>query len=697
MKENAIFVRVKQFLTPSSRSAPAFFLLAALLAFGLLLPWLGFYWDDWAKILVSRLWGLGAYPAYYAEDRPLSSWTHIALTPILGEGPFGWQVANLLLRWLSAWGMWWALNRLWPANRRQNLLAALLFLVYPVFQQQPAGVTFHQQWLQYALFFVSLGAMIAAWQGQGPGARRAFWGWTALGIGAQLLQLSVTEYFTAVDLVRPAALWILFGAAGGGLPARLARVLRAWAPYLVSLAAYTVWRLFFPPISGADPYRAETLYRFLEDPVATLRDAALVALADELRILVTSWADLLYIQVTQAAPFTLLSYAVGLLAGGLAGVYLYHFCDRFRGGGDSPAGETDPSWAAQAALLGLAAVLLGPIPAWITGRQVVFDFHSDRYAMPAMFGAGLLCAAGIEWLARRRLQAAVLAGLLVGLATGLHLRTANDYRWIWADQQRFFWQLAWRAPGIDGPAAIFLENEPFPNQGLFSTSAALNLMYPQPEGYGQQAGQGQLGYWVYTLRPRYQQPPESLEIGLRTTFRTLTFQGATPASLLVYKNPSRGNCLWLLSPRDANHPDLPELVRAFLPISNLGLIRAEGAPGYPPADLIGPEPPRGWCYYYQKAELARQFVDWQTAAALADQALADGYRPDTPGSNAPYEWLPFIDGLAGAGRWEEAAALTGEVYTRDPRYAGMLCALWDARPDAPEAALEAVSDLFDCP
>ena len=124
-------------------------------------------------------------------------------------------------------------------------------------------------------------------------------------------------------------------------------------------------------------------------------------------------------------------------------------------------------------------MLLGPVPAWITGRQVVFDFHSDRFAMPAMFGAALLLAAGIEWLAQRRVQRAVLAAVLVTLAVGLHLRAANDYRWIWTSEQRFFWQLAWRAPGLKAPTAIFLESEPFPNQGLFSTSAALNLMYPQ--------------------------------------------------------------------------------------------------------------------------------------------------------------------------------------------------------------------------
>ena len=93
--------------------------LLALITFGIWLPKLGFYWDDWAKILVNRLWGPQGYWAYYAEDRPLSAWTHILLTPLLGESPLGWQIFALLMRLISAGCVWWLLKSLWPAARAQ--------------------------------------------------------------------------------------------------------------------------------------------------------------------------------------------------------------------------------------------------------------------------------------------------------------------------------------------------------------------------------------------------------------------------------------------------------------------------------------------------------------------------------------------------------------------------------------------------
>ena len=271
-------------------------------------------------------------------------------------------------------------------------------------------------------------------------------------------------------------------------------------PYLLVTGAYVLWRLFFIRLPGADPHRASTLYAFLRDPLGTLQALTWAAFVDEMRILINSWGELFNIQVTGLTPFMILSYLVGVGAAALTVIYLVRFREQVSGSDESGDGEagsassdrasrSDRAWRRQALALGLAAVLLGPVPAWITGRQVVFDFHSDRYAMAAMFGAALLVTVLIEWLAQKRIQRAVLAGVLVALAVGLHLRVANDYRWIWTAEQRLFWQLSWRAPGLKAPTALIFEKEPFPNQGLFSTSAALNLMYPQPAPEDLRGGQ----------------------------------------------------------------------------------------------------------------------------------------------------------------------------------------------------------------
>lgn len=657
---------------PSGWGAPAFLLLIAVVTFGLFIASLGFYWDDWAKLLVGRLYGLSHYTAYYAEDRPLSAWTHVLFTPLLGYQPVAWQAFNLLLRWLSAWAFYLVLGQIWPAARRQNLTAAVIFLLYPVFTQQAISVTFFQQWLQYALFFFSLLAMLKAVSTAGWRAR----GWMLASLAAMLAQFTVTEYFLPVELIRPVVLWLYFTnrpaeVMGETWRGHVVRVLKAWGPYLAGLAAYVVYRLFFLKLSGEDPYRVNTVYDFLQSPLQTAYKQIQIIIIDTWQIVIACWNELLDIRLDGVARFDWFALALGGVIGVLTGYILLRSAE--------PPEDGRRRWVRQALVLSLVAVMLGPVPAWITGRQVVFDFHSNRYAIPAMFGAGLLWTVIIEWLAQRRLQRAVLAGLLVALAVGLHLRTMNEYRWTWISQQRLYWQLAWRAPGLQPGTALFFETEPIPNQGLFSTSAAINLLYPQPadQEIDPSTGEPHLAYWVYALSPRYRHAPDSYEIGLSTQFRTLKYTGNTPNSLLLYNDTQVANCLWVLDPDDTESPYLTDLNLAFLPISNLDRILTIAEPGYPPVDMFGPEPERTWCYYFEKADLARQLKDWDEVVRLADTALEKGYSPDDSEANSPYEWMPFIEGYANTGDWAKAYELTIAAFKEDRSYTGMLCDLWN--------------------
>jgi hypothetical protein len=159
---------------------------------------------------------------------------------------------------------------------------------------------------------------------------------------------------------------------------------------------------------------------------------------------------------------------------------------------------------------------------------------------------------------------------------------------------------------------------------------------------------------------------------LSPSFRTFSFEGSSLDSLVIYYKPGAGRCLWVLSPQDADNPELPEITLQALPASNLGRISPQPVPGkYPPTDLFGEEPRRAWCYYYQKAELARQFSDWVQIKALAQQARAEGYAPGNPN-----ERLVFIEGYARSGDWEAALEQSLEVYAADQGLAPRLCSLW---------------------
>jgi hypothetical protein len=655
---------------------PLFLALLCIFSFGIFIPGLGFYWDDWAKILVYRLQGLAYYWPYYVGDRPFSAWTHIVLTPLLGVRPAAWQIFTLGMRFLSAWGIYYLLILLRPGKRFPAVMAAGIFAVYPLFSQQAISITFHQQWMQFALIIASFDCMLLAIRS----ARHRI-AWTAISILFSILQLSITEYFAPLELLRPFILWFAFGPKPDWKE-KFFQTLKAWIPYFLLTATFFVWRVFLMPLPGDDPYRTDTLFNFFTKPLDTLNWLAKTLVVDLAYIFFGSWSIVFQTRLAQPLSQSFFAALVGsIMVGALAVLYLAKFIKL------ELEETTDHSWVGMAITIGLAGALIGPIPAWITHRQVLFDFHSDRYALPALLGLSILSAGLIDWLGRSRWQKAVLAGIIIMLGCGYQLRTANDYRNVWTQQMRLYWQLSWRAPQLKAPTAIYSETELVPNQGLFSMSAALNQLYPQD------ANKDLLDYWFFSLRPKYDAgPPKSLNISNDSTFRTLHYIGNSPNTLLVNLDPSHGNCLWVLRPDDQWNPYLTELTRAMLPISNLERIMPNSALGYPPEELFGKEPEHTWCYFYEKAELAWQYQDWTEIVRIGDKLGANDFTPKADVSNSPREWWPFIVGYAHNGQVRRAIELSQQSLQQDKRYHEAICKLWTSMQDVPEVGI-GISEL----
>jgi hypothetical protein len=83
------------------------------------------------------------------------------------------------------------------------------------------------------------------------------------------------------------------------------------------------------------------------------------------------------------------------------------------------------------------------------------------------------------------------------------------------------------------------------------------------------------------------------------------------------------------------------------------------------------EPKHAWCYYYTKAELARQKKDWQEVIRLMDKAKAAGYRPTDP-----LEWLPYIEAQAVTGDLDAAKKMSVKLLADEKRINQGLCQVW---------------------
>ena len=636
-----------------------------IITFGLLAPELGFYWDDWSKTLVNVLYGFEGYTDYYAFDRPLSGWTHILFVSLIGNNQLYWQILNVVLRILSAVALWWSLKALWPAHQREISLASLFYLVLPIFTQQAAAVTFHQQWLQAALYFLSLGLLIRSLR-----SKRWYGLQTIFAIIANGLQLTVTEYFYGLVLILPLFIGLYFHTQKLAGKEFWKKTILYSLPYLFLSIVYALWRFVWLQLPVEDPYALVTLNQFLQQPLQTTIDLGRIALLDLLQVLIGSWAPVFDLSLkTASQPSTLLSWALSLLVAIL--VIFFFFSQKEQA--EEKLTASHNHWMPQMFLIGIAIVLVGLLPAWAIGKNVQVDIHANRYAIPAMAGVALLLVVAISWFIQNWERKVIIVGLLIGLAAGFQLREMNNYRWNWKEQSDFYWQLYWRAPKIQENTAIFFEEDPFPTQGLFSTSSAINLVYRNNRI------STDLPYWTYAILPRFSQTEEfPADKHIESSFRSLHFEGNTNDIILTHYNPSHGKCWWILSGDDQFNPYLSAQEREWSEASNLGLISNDSSVPLPNEKLFGEEPAHDWCYFYEKAELAVQEEDWQTVVDLGEEVQEMGYQPEqSASSNSPREWMPFILGYGMVNDLDAAFDLTQKNLSLDSKYQPMLCAVWD--------------------
>jgi len=324
-------------------------------------------------------------------------------------------------------------------------------------------------------------------------------------------------------------------------------------------------------------------------------------------------------------------------------------------------------WANQAIFLGLLALFLCGWPFWITDLPIRLKFPWDRFTLAMMPGASLLFVGLLERIIKRQIVNVVILGIVVGLAVGAQFQIANQFRVDWDAQKAFFWQLVWRAPQIKPGTTLLTTDIPLKYFSDNSLTAPLNWIYA-PNSTSRQ-----MPYLLYDIKVRLGSGLDGLEKGLAINqpYRATDFSGTTSQAIVMVASPK--SCLKLLDPvLDIGYPLKQPLISQALPLSDLeNIVSHPDRPALPPANIFGPEPTHDWCYYYEKAELARQIRDWQQVSNLGELVLQGAIKPIDPA-----ELLPFIEGFAHTGKWEDASQLSLQAYKLSSRLQSILCSTW---------------------
>lgn len=634
---NKIRSLYRQFHLPE-KFTPLAFLLVCVLSFGLLANRLGFYQDDWPYIFYAFNKGIPslAQELYY-DSRPNAAWLYIGLFYLLGFKPVLWHMLAVILRWLTATVLWYLFRRIWPAHNQRVKFAILLFIIHPSFLIQPYAVNSILYWAGYLLFAASL--LIMARNAVEQKHKAAL---TTLAVFMEAAHLFTSEYFIGMVLIRPFILYWILDFPEHTSQQRIRKVLSNWAPYLIAPAAYVIWRIFLyiPPPIG-DRNAPEVLYAMFSAPLSTLAGLARTALQDSVIITFTSWYRTFTPELL--ALNSIFGWVSILAAVIVCSITLFSL-------NRSKTDDGGKAWLCQPIIMGISLLLLGMLPIWLIGEDIVThknQFAGSRFGIGSTLGAALILAVIIDRLIINQKKALVIS-ICVALAFLMHLTNEKEFADAWEKQQRLAQQLVWRAPHIATGTAIVTDEEILGHMGGYSVSFAIITAY-QPGDIQSPP------YWYF---PFYYTNPDVGNflngIPLEAAKLSMNFSGSSKQMLLLSFNPELKRCLWVLSSSDANLRLINKDMRQLSAGSDVNLIQqADGAEPSVPENIFGKQKTQTWCYYFEKADLARQYQQWDEIARLWKEAQANGDRADNG-----FEYIPFIEGFGHLEDWDYVKSQT---------------------------------------
>jgi hypothetical protein len=344
-------------------------------------------------------------------------------------------------------------------------------------------------------------------------------------------------------------------------------------------------------------------------------------------------------QLFSAAPYSNLAYAL-LIAGIVAAlVLLYTVMFKKWGFTDNDEAAT-PRLIRDFIWIGALVTVCAVVPVILSNRQVdLYDAYKS-YGLHPISGVVLFIAGIVLMMQPNFRRLFVIA--LVGISVSTQVLNADNWKPFWDFQREMWWQLTWRAPGIKDDTLVmtYSTNGYNPEQD-YEIWGPLNLIY-NPDPAEAPAIQAEVlnSDTAYSILKEDVINNHVRDIKLHRDFNNVLLMSVSPIS----------SCLHVI---DGSLPVYSEaeslLMKQVGEYSRIDRIISSGTSPVPPSSIFGAEPEHGWCYYYQKASLARQNGDWEEIGRLYDQIGELNLETDDKS-----EMVPFLEALVNTGRYDEA-------------------------------------------
>ena len=597
---------------------------------------LTYFKDEWYFIYDATIAGADVFRAMFSIDRPARGVFFEMYYLLFGPHAFPYHIAGFLWRVVAAVSALWVFGILWPRARRFAFFAALLFVLYPGYSWWISAIEYQPHMASLALEVISIGLTLKAVQVSSRASKIVYM------VGAVLsgwAYLALVEYAIGMEGFRFLSVYVLVGRDERLSTIRLKflAALRAWAWNFIIPLGFIFWRIFIfnnerkatdigVQLSGLFSAPLQTAFGwFIQFFNSLVNLGALAWVAQFSRFFFGMWSrDML----------------IALMVAGLV-LLMVILAEKLMGSDEIPrekvSHENAGTLSGEALLLGLSGMIMGILPVVMANRFIDLDGFS-YYALPASLAAALSLTGLIYAFVSPSVQRAALY-LSIAFASlahyGISINALDEEHAI----ERFWWQVSWRVPALR-PGTTLVIHYPSGNIGDdgFGVMEAANMIYfPQP------SAQIPVHYQISAITLNAGNLQDVL---LGKLYRQSEYRSHSVdfdyGNVLVLSQPSSSSCVHVL---DGQQPLIsvldPADVRLAAPSSKIENVIADSKPFVPQSLAFGREPEHGWCYHYEKAELALQVKDWKQVVDLGEEAIRLGLHPEDQS-----EWLPFLQAYA---------------------------------------------------
>lgn len=636
---------------------------------------IGYLNDDWYLMYSAHAYGPDVFVDIFSADRPARALVMSPAYTLFGDHVLYYNLSAYFFRLVSGIGLFWLLTMLWPRQRNAAFLAALLFLMYPGFLSQSNGIDYQSQMVSLAAAMLSIALSVHASTMQNRVVK-----WLALIIATALgwFYLGLVEYFLGLELLRLGSLYLVGSRSQDSKRKKVLGGVRHCLLALLIPVVFLSWRIFFFESERGATDISGQLEQFWALPGPTALWWLTRLFTNTLSATFFAWGVPFYQFVGYIARLRDLFFAVGCVI-----LFLLLLFWLLRTSDDEQNPEIVHNWRTEFLVLGIVTAVAGLVPVILVNRQADFWSYS-RYTLASSAGSALVLVSILFFLSSSSLRWGLLS-LLITVSVFTHhanaIRLANET----TSLRAFWWQAAWRIPQLKMDTTLIVNYPITSIEEDYFVWGPANLIY-YPHGITGDQIRPQVSALVLnqTSLHKILTSAEKERDNRRSIITTIDYQ-----NVLILTMPIQGACTRVIHGMQPEVSQYEEdrLVR-IASFSDTALIDLESEHPAPPPLAFGPEPAHDWCYFFEKADLARQRGDWDEGARLGDEVLNRDFLPQDP-----IEWMPFLQAFARAGDVDSLNEIRRLMKGSDPYVTQQVCQSIGGLTELSEQVIEAANSF----